>query len=177
MARLISLIPIGEVNFQVLSYLAENLPRFFPGILVRVEPPIPVPPRCWVPSRGQFDGNCILESLPTLKGAKVLGIIDEDLFVRGLNFIFGLASYNKSLIALTRLRNEFYGLPPNQSLFLERALKEAIHELGHSYGLSHCPDPRCIMHFSNSLADTDLKGPGFCKRCKEILLRSLTFDT
>jgi len=27
-------------------------------------------------------------------------------------------------------------------------------------GLDHCPAPRCIMHFSNSLADTDAKGPG-----------------
>ncbi len=52
---------------------------------------------------------------------------------------------------------------------LERTLKEAIHEIGHTYGIGHCRDPRCVMHFSNSLADTDIKGPDFCHRCKGML--------
>jgi len=48
----------------------------------------------------------------------------------------------------------------------ERALKEAVHELGHLLGLPHCDNPRCIMFFSNTLADTDRKGPGFCPACR-----------
>src|SRR5574337_338076 len=63
-------------------------------------------------------------------------------------------------------RQEFYSLPKNENLFLERALKEAVHELGHTYRLGHCGDTRCTMHFSNSLQDTDIKGPDFCPRCK-----------
>ncbi len=50
-----------------------------------------------------------------------------------------------------------------------RALKEAVHELGHTYYLSHCADAKCVMYFSNSLADTDIKGAGFCKRCQQRL--------
>jgi len=54
-------------------------------------------------------------------------------------------------------------------LFLRRALTEAVHEVGHLLGIGHCPQPTCVMHFSNSLYDTDRKGPTFCSRCQEFL--------
>jgi len=71
----------------------------------------------------------------------------------------------RAVISLARLRPEFYGSPPDAPLLLKRAVKEAIHELGHTHGLGHCRDPRCIMCFSNTLHDTDVKGPGFCAAC------------
>ena len=71
-----------------------------------------------------------------------------------------------AVIGLPQLRQEYYGLEPDRDLFLLRAAKEAIHETGHTCGLGHCPDPRCIMHFSNSLRDTDAKEPRFCTACR-----------
>ena len=38
----------------------------------------------------------------------------------------------------------------------------AVHELGYIYGLGHCLDASCVMHFSNRLPDTDFKGKEFC---------------
>ncbi|MFQ6039016.1 MAG: archemetzincin, partial [Candidatus Aminicenantales bacterium] len=70
-----------------------------------------------------------------------------------------------------RLRQEFYRLPEDRTLFLARCVKEAVHELGHAFGLRHCPNPRCVMHFSNSLLDTDKKTASFCQRCSRILKR------
>jgi archaemetzincin len=64
-----------------------------------------------------------------------------------------------AVISLHRLRS------PDRSLFSLRILKEALHELGHNRGLRHCSDDGCVMHFSNTLADTDRKGPGFCPDC------------
>jgi len=97
---------------------------------------------------------------------KIWGIIDDDLYVPKLNFVFGEAGQRVAIISLTRLRNEFYNLPKDQTLFRKRVLTEGVHELGHTYGLVHCRNPHCVMFFSNSLIDTDVKGPDFCRKCK-----------
>ncbi len=101
----------------------------------------------------------------------LLGVIDQDLYVPELNFVFGEADVlgRIAVIGLPRLRQEYYGLDPDPELFLQRASKEAIHELGHTFGFGHCPDRKCIMHFSNSLGDTDVKAPRFCAACKKKL--------
>jgi archaemetzincin len=98
--------------------------------------------------------------------------VDVDLYSPGLNYIFGVAepSLGMAIISLYRLKPERYGLPHNERLLQERAIKEAIHELGHTYYLSHCPDPRCVMHFSNTLVDTDKKDACFCSRCRQRLM-------
>ena len=69
-------------------------------------------------------------------------------------------------IYLPRLRQELYvkKLDTNK-LFEQRVIKEAIHELSHTFGLSHCEESRCVMHFSNSLQETDFKNYIFCKKC------------
>ena len=94
-----------------------------------------------------------------------------DLYVPDLNFVFGEADTYSGvvLISVIRLRQEFYGLRPDKKLFKERAVKEAVHELRHVCGLDHYTHPDCIMYFYNSISDTDRKGPGFCRLCKERL--------
>ena len=100
----------------------------------------------------------------------MLGILDEDIYSRFLNFVFGIAERNKqggpgfSLISVTRLNEKVYRRPENESLFELRTLKEALHELGHTFSLTHC-DNKCVMQFSNCLADTDKKPPKLCNSC------------
>jgi archaemetzincin len=90
----------------------------------------------------------------------------RDLYVEGLNFVFGLADSpgKAAVISLHRLHADADG-----ALFRARAVKEAMHELGHTRGLRHCADSRCVMAFSKSLADTDRKGKEFCSRCAQKL--------
>jgi archaemetzincin len=165
----IYLIPIGTIDIEILKAIAKALNREF-HIRTRIGDRIATPAHAYNRMRRQYHSTIILKELESSKpnnSTRILGIVDEDLFVPSLNFVFGEANISRgiALISLVRLRQEFYGLRPDKRLFQIRAIKEAIHEIGHTYGLAHCPNRGCIMHFSNSLRDTDIKGPGFCKSC------------
>jgi archaemetzincin len=98
---------------------------------------------------------------------KVLGVVDVDLYTPGFDFVFGEAEIASGVatLSLHRLRPGSYGSPADESLFYERAVKEAVHELGHLYGLGHCPNRRCVMSFSTNLSKVDRKRRAFCPEC------------
>ncbi len=165
--------PIGEIEKELLAHLAAGLKKAY-GYPCKVASPIGVPEISYNADRRKYSAEIlasrIMKQMPS-DAKRLLGVIDADLFVPGLNFVFGLAHGNTTVIALIRLRPEYYGEERNAGLYRERALKEAIHELGHTFGLAHCPDIRCVMHFSNNLADTDIKDPGLCGVCSARLVR------
>jgi archaemetzincin len=115
----------------------------------------------------------LLESNEPDITTKVLAICDFDAYSDELNFVFGEAHLGGRVAAiyLPRLRDEFYvrKSDKNNNLFEQRVIKEAVHELGHTFGLRHCQISKCVMHFSNSLQDTDFKDDRFCERCNKIL--------
>jgi archaemetzincin len=152
---------MGQIDGDVLDFLMRRISALW-GAELRT--PIGVPANACDSERMQYDGAVILSSIPELD-VPVLGITDVDIFTDGLNFIFGLASDNRALISLKRLSPEFYGQESDDDLLKTRALKEAMHELGHVFGLPHCPDRRCVMHFSNSITDTDIKDWRYCGWC------------
>ena len=172
---IVHLLPFGEVEGGLLLHLAEELPKVV-EVSVKIEVPLLFPRNSYHRWRKQYLADPFLEVLPQGGvGIRYVGLVDEDLYVPGLNFVFGVADPDRgrAIVALARLRQDFYGLEPDKELFYERSLKEVVHELGHTWGLPHCPDPRCIMHFSNSLYDTDRKGTQFCERCRQKLAHFL----
>jgi len=169
MRATITLVPIGIVEEELLSRVGDALAEVF-GRHVEVADLLPHPDYAYNERRQQYLAGAVLAQLRKRKlaGECVLGIVGVDLYAPNLNFVFGQASVRgrEAVIALPRLRQSFYGLPEEPDLFLARVIKEAVHELGHTYGLSHCPDARCVMHFSNCLEDTDLKSHCFCVACR-----------
>jgi archaemetzincin len=98
---------------------------------------------------------------------KVVMLTDVDIFVPVLTFIFGEAQLNgkHSLLSVCRLYEEFYSNISDKNLLLERTIKEALHELGHCYGLRHCLDWDCVMHSSPGIEEVDIKGNTYCRDC------------
>ena len=171
----ITLKPIGEVETQILVELDERLGRIF-GCPVHTAACISMPDKAYDPSRGQYLASLLLDLIKeshTTQQEKVLGIVDVDLYTPGLNFIFGEADplSGVAVISLCRLRQERYGLDADDGLLKDRTIKEAVHELGHTFGLGHCTDTTCVMHFSNSIADTDWKSSTFCSHCRPKLIQ------
>jgi archaemetzincin len=93
--------------------------------------------------------DCFFEKFRPNKDTKLLFILDVDAYSDGLNYVLG-ETYPKGglgIIYLPRIRQEFYGLKPDNELFFERMAKESVHELGHIFGFVHCPNKECVMHF------------------------------
>ena len=154
----------------MLESLAAALARCI-GVRARVAPPSEPRPEWYDPDRRQYRADIVLDSLVERRvdgRAWTLGILAGDLFVPGFNYVSGQATVDGccAIIGLQRLRPEFNGEPADPARFERRVLTEAVHELGHVAGLGHCPDPRCALHFSSTVEDTDLKGPGLCNRCR-----------
>lgn len=172
-AKLITLVPIGQVDEAILTVIGRGLREAF-GRTYVILTPLSHPDYAHDRHRGQYLSDAILAQLGSLelRAERWLGVVDADLYTPGLNFVFGQAQMGgwAAVIALPRLRQGFYGLPDDEALFHQRAVKEAVHELGHTYGLGHCRNPRCVMSFSNSLRDVDRKERGFCPSCCRKLL-------
>ncbi len=114
--------------------------------------------------RRQYHAGTVLRILDTYRFPsmkKLIGIMDKDLYEEGLNFVFGEAIKGGTCAILStyRLYSE------REELFIERIQKEINHELGHTFGLSHCSNEGCVMNFSNSVYEVDKKSKYFCVRC------------
>jgi len=172
----IAILRIGSVDMGVVESIQRELCDKFPGTACEIlEHTMPVPQDAYNASRHQYHSTSILAKIQDYvekpQADRVLGVTEVDLYVPRLNFVFGEAQCpgKSAVISLFRLKPEFYGQPSNRNLFLERSVKEAVHEVGHTLGLGHCHNPACIMFFSNSILDTDRKKPAFCERCHPLV--------
>lgn len=169
----ILLVPIGPIDFSVLQWLSVALQDSL-RLPCTVSRERIDPADTFNPARRQYYSTQILSRLaafPDGDSTKILGVAAVDLFIPILTFVFGEAQLGKraALISTHRLQQSFYGLPQDEKLFYERVEKEAIHELGHAFGLIHCQLWECVMHFSNSIEHVDLKSNAFCDHCAALL--------
>ena len=160
---------------DIISTLENRLSEEFNASIVTASPIKEISDQLFDKQRKQWKSNDILQWLSykykPSKSKKILALCDLDAYSGRLNFVFGEAYVDGSIsvIYFPRLRQEFYGLKPDESLFYQRIVKEAVHELGHGFGLNHCKNIKCVMHFSNSLSDTDIKTSHFCNVCQGLI--------
>jgi archaemetzincin len=125
--------------------------------------------------RGQYHATRILEHLDASGGEafRLLGMTSVDIFTPILRYVFGEAMLpgRAALVSTYRLGVTPSGraAPQNRKVFINRALKEGIHELGHTFGLTHCKDPNCVMAASLDTAHIDAKSARLCYYCGVML--------
>jgi archaemetzincin len=169
----IGVLAVGEIDQNAMLSVQQGLVKVYPDTTCQIiKETLPIPEKAYDKKRKQYNSSLILNEARAFAIRRedlhrILAVTNVDIFVPELNYVFGEAYTpgKAALISLHRLRPKFYGEPENTELFLERALKEAVHELGHTLGLKHCPKQFCVMHFSNSIFDTDKKQSLFCDQC------------
>ena len=167
----INIYPVG-LEGEIVDFVAENLKKVF-----NVELYVDWKKIKWGDilrfldaDREQVNAEILLNWLSSVikvpPNGRALVMIKGDGYVEGLNFVFGVALPGWGGIVFTaRLDPLFYGYEYNDLLFRARLIKEVLHEIGHSYGLSHCRN-RCVMRFSNSVYDVDNKPASYCQSCR-----------
>ena len=184
MKQKIYLQKIGSVDKSILVKLKRNLEWSFKrfGVEFKISSKdLPLYKFEYVSGKKQFDGNLILKRLmkqaERKKHFRILGVLDHDIYFELYNFNFGVAKLPKALnmrlprvalISIFRFKEQLYDREKNPALFEKRTLTEAIHELGHTFGLDHCEND-CVMQFSDSLMLVDKKTPNFCDKCMKKL--------
>jgi archaemetzincin len=170
----ILIVPIRPVDHAELAALVSPLNEIF-QLPVSIEESKYIDPSfAFDTYRNQYNStlliNALLEHFPDY-GGKIIGVTTVDLFVPVLTYVFGEAQLDGQAAVLSthRFKEEFYGLGTNPDIERSRLVKEAAHELGHTFGLIHCRNPECVMHSSTSAEEIDLKGKEFCEACEAMI--------
>lgn len=171
LSKSITICSLGPLDDMITEHVAEHISNRC-GLLYKISSRMDSPKYAFDGKRGQYNSKLILKRLTELahNSLKFLAITQVDLFVPILKYVFGLAQVGGqcAIISTYRLRPQFYGHEPNQDLLMDRIGKTALHEMGHSLGLTHCRDRRCVMHSSTNIADSDFKRSDFCPTCYEL---------
>ncbi len=168
--KLLQLLPIGELDGSLLEAIGPRLAQQF-RVPWDVLAPGLDPQFAYHAERQQYHSTELLGRISGFVGPeswRLLGVTDADLYIPILTFVFGEAQLGgtAAVVSTHRLRQEFYGLPPDSELLHERLLKEAVHELGHTVDLRHCEDYRCAMAASHAVEWIDLKEIALCPSCE-----------
>lgn len=176
--KTLDLLPIGNFDERLLREVAPALADAFRVpcqiLATRLDPQF-----AFHRERQQYHSSEILQAMQEYAGPdksvgpaqpwRVLGVTGVDLYIPILTFVFGEAQMGGpcAVVSFHRLMQEFYGLPGDTSLLLERLVKESVHEIGHTLDLTHCDDYSCAMAPSHAVEWIDLKGRILCESCQE----------
>jgi archaemetzincin len=174
----IYLLPLGMLDEGIVATIDQGVRRTF-RLAVRQLRAEETPGYAYDAARRQYSSELILRAIikRTPENAlRLLAVTGVDLFIPMLTFVYGQAQLNGkvSVVSTARMHQEFYSLPGNQKLTLSRIAKESIHELGHTFGLTHCSNPSCPMSIATGLEQLDAKGDLLCDGCVGLLHDTLS---
>lgn len=168
--KALQLLSIGDLDDGLAKDLRSALERAF-HVTCKLLPVRLDPEFAFHPERQQYHSSEILhrmQDFATKDSLRVLGITPVDLYIPILSFVFGEAQVGGpcAVVSTYRLTQEFYGLSADKTMLRERLIKEAVHELGHTFNLTHCDDYSCVMASSHAVEWIDLKEVSFCGLCQ-----------
>jgi archaemetzincin len=175
---LVALRPLGAVDARVVATVSAAIERLYDADVVVLDS-MEMPSGAYVAARDRYRAERLLEALDEAadaRFAKVVGLTAHDISTsteRHADWgIFGLGAIDARpcVVSTFRLARGRSG----KDRVLERVTKVVNHELGHTFGLEHCPIVGCLMHEgSGSVAAIDREPGEFCDACSRRLGDSL----
>lgn len=164
--------PIGDVTLDLLDPIGKEVKRIY-GYPTEILPLLDDIDFAFQPSRNQYHSTPVLERLAQnapAEALKVLALVEVDLFIPILTHVYGEAQLGGRACIVSTIRlNEGRSYLNTQEPFQSRIVKEAVHELGHTFNLRHCPEHTCLMHYCRNEHDVDRKSDHLCRYCKVLL--------
>lgn len=174
---LIGVVPVGKAMSFAAEVIAAHISGYF-NLPAECLPMIDMPRKTFDKQRIQYNAAGLLkaiEAMPFHGFRKVIAVLDVDIFIPIFTYVFGEARQGgtTAVVSLFRLGKHPDGSSPTHDVVYERASKIALHELGHLFGLFHCTNERCLMHFSGGVEEVDQIPLNLCRYCSLYLREAI----
>ena len=162
--KAISIYRYGGFSLSTAKRLEKQLKSYFPVVVLK-EPTLALPEKYYNKERNRYLGTGLFEELSKHRhGDAVIGLTDYVIFKpNDLSQTYGIMGVSPVGTYKCVVSSKIPSSGKEQSA--DNFIKLALHELGHAFGLSHCPDQHCYMVD----AEHKMKFPQtteFCKSCK-----------
>lgn len=163
----ISIYCMGGYPADSVQYLEVCLRKYFPN--VRVMPNnINLPSQYFNKERNRYLASGLLDELAKHRNNDVvIGVTDYIIFKPNKKSdTFGIMgmSYTNTFKSIVSTKIPLNGKEQSK----DNICKLALHELGHGFGLKHCPNETCYMVDAEGTMKI-VNAIGFCESCKHVL--------
>jgi archaemetzincin len=170
---LVAVVPLGAVPALEVTVVQRALEAFY-ALEISAIASHALPPSAFYPKRGRYRAERLLTELEHCADAsalRVLGLASVDISTTKGKVedwgILGLASIDGRVGVLSSFRCRRGAHSPAQ--IAHRLGKTAVHELGHTFGLEHCPNAGCLMRDGRGTVLTTDGDYDLCADCREKL--------
>jgi archaemetzincin len=171
----IALQPFETFPQKYREEIKTGINTIYGEVTIIVLPEKKLPDSAYYKPRNRYRAEKLLDYLDSIKAkehTKTVGLTIKDISTtKGKYYdwgIFGLGTINGSACVVSTFRlkkkNE------SEKLMIQRLIKVVNHELGHTFGLMHCPHKGCLMEDAKGTIKTvDNSNGNFCNDCKKLL--------
>lgn len=173
----IAIQPFENFNANYIEKIKSGIIETYGNIEIKVLSNKDLPKSAYYAKRNRYRAEILLDYLNEIVDkhhTKILGLTMKDISTtKGKYYdwgIFGLGELGGKacIVSIYRLKRN----NPSEKLLYKRITNVVNHELGHTFGLGHCPEPGCLMEDAKGTIKTvDTNSDKFCDKCKKELYK------